>query len=258
MCIRDSCRAVFWTNWPCWKCKNGLPRSVLDQLTLLNMQKWLAAQCFGPIDLAENAKMACRAVFWTNRPCWKCKNGLPRSVLESTKQVFWNDQQVLKKSKKFWLLELLGFIFKSFLQSDHFGQLVWGGTLWRIVFDETNWPCWKCKNGLTRSVLDQLTLLKMQKLLDGQCFGPIDLAENAHFVGRSKWGQWVLCIRSHKKCMCTKYCVFWMFCLFSTHYLKATSRRALIQRKIRCKRISQVFYWNPLWTDFLGFYWNLL
>ena len=59
------------------------------------MQKWLDAQSFGPIDLAE-------------RP-------------DTTKQVFWNDQQVMKKFEKIWLLELLGFIFKSFLRSDHFG-----------------------------------------------------------------------------------------------------------------------------------------
>ena len=67
------------------------------------MQTWPAAQCFGPIDLAE-------------RP-------------DTTKQVFWNDQQVMKKLKKDLLLELLGLIFKSFLRSDHFVQLVWGRTL---------------------------------------------------------------------------------------------------------------------------------
>ena len=47
------------------QCKNNISE-VLDQLTLLKMQKWLGAQCFGPIDLAENAKMAWRVMFWTN------------------------------------------------------------------------------------------------------------------------------------------------------------------------------------------------
>ena len=55
------------------QCKNNISE-VLDQLTLLKMQKWLDAQCFGLIDLAE-------------RP-------------DTTKQVCWNDQQVMKKYEK--------------------------------------------------------------------------------------------------------------------------------------------------------------
>ena len=113
------------------------------------MQKWLGAQCFGPIGLAEQP--------------------------DTTKQVFWNDQQVMKQYKKFgcWNCQFLSLNlpYEVIILVN-----LCGGVLYEGLFLTKQY-----KNTVSE-VLDQLTLLNMQKWLDAQCFGPIDLAENANMA----------------------------------------------------------------------------